>query len=357
VVADQVEGGQQESNGASTSPEAQLAADRAAFVAGDRKDPAAAKPGAGAADDDDLDAELDGDEDAVVADDEEDPDADLEADDEDDEEEVDLEEPKDAERAKRLAQVQKTEKRMRDSIAKERKDFETERDSFVAQWKPRIEAVEKFEQLKSKLTPYTTVEMLTELGMSEDDFEQAAQVIYAHSKKGTADPKNREAIARSKRERELADEVKALKAKVTQREEAEEAEKQTSTIRAEIDRYVGDIEKQVTTLAAKLPLAAKHLATAPKSAKQALERIADRITKETGNLPTAKAVAIAYEKERRQLLREHGIDPKAVGAADAKLVKAAPKAGEKKAVEKKTADEEALTRDEFVRARGGNKYS
>lgn len=349
-MADQVEGGQQEATSEAVSPEAQLAADRAAFVAADRKAPQAAKA---EWTDDDLDAELADDTDEESSD-VEDPDADLE---EAEDEDIDVESTQDAEKNKRLAQVQKTEKRMRDSIAKERKDFETERDSFVAEWKPQLEAIQKFEKLKSRLTPYTAVELLTELGMTEDDFEQAAHAIFAHSKKGAADPKNREALARSKRERELADKLKAVESKLEEREKAEQAEKQTSAVRAEIDQYVGEVAKQVTALAGKLPLAAKHLATAPKSAKQALERIADRITIETGALPTAKAVAIAYEKERRQLLREHGIDPKLVTPADAKAAKPAIAAKPVDKKSKPTDDETPLTRDDFVRVRGGNKYS
>lgn len=322
-MADQVESDTAATGGA-LSFEQQLAADRAAFLSGDdeyagddgveqpsdTKKPVEKKP----AKTDDEDSDLDEDDVAdPEADAEEDPADEPEAEAEADDSDLDEEEPAtkakvDPETAKRLAAVRRTEERAREQLARERATFERERETAQAQLKERFEKVERFEKLAARAR-YNPVEILTELGLTEDDFEDAARDIYAHSKKAASDPKLKEATARSRRERELADEVRALKAKVDEREKTETTEKQKAEARKGVEMYVAKVAKSVPET---LPLAQSLIKSNPAKAHAKIEAIANRIAIDTGSVPDAMTVLKQLEKDRRQALRDVGIDPKSL---------------------------------------------
>ena len=106
----------------------------------------------------------------------------------------------------------------------------------------------------------------------------------------------------------------------------------------------------------KTPLAKAYLAKNPARARVDLEVVAGRLIQQTGVLPEPKAVMIAFEKERRQVLRDHGIDPKSRNAAASaantvSTAKTTPKPGDKKTAEKpkKAASDHSSLKEQFVR--------
>jgi hypothetical protein len=290
-MADQVESGAEGVNGAvvdlapagsKLTRDQILAQQRAAFLSGtdegmvgDKPAPAAPKKPAAkpVVDDDDDDAELDGagdDQDADLEDEPKleapkkpEPKVEAADDDSDLDEDADLEQP-DAETAKRMEKVRRTEQRARERQQQVETEWTKKRDAevakFEADWKPRVEKAERFEAL-SKNAKYRMVDIARELGLSDEDLELAAHDLYAHSKKGSEDPKRREAIARTKRERELSDEVAQLKKRTEEREATEKQREEQTSKRAAVEGYLDDVAKAATD---KVPLAKKYLAANPR---------------------------------------------------------------------------------------------
>lgn len=321
--------GEAESGAGPLTFEAQLAADRAAFLAGDegdegggdeveapapKKAPKAAPKPVEDADDDEAPAE---DEDEAPEDD----DADLDEDDDeaDDEEEAEAEdddadlddEPKakiDPKVAKSLEQVRRAEQRMRMQHDERVASFERAVAAKEAEIQAKAERVEKFEKLAAR-AKHDTVSVLRELGLNEDDFELAAHEIFAHSKKGAEDPKRREAVARTRREREQADRLEKLERELADTKKADAERETRAAQQREAERYVAKVTKAVSD---KTPLAQQYLAKAPERAHADIEAIAGRMARETGTIPDPKAVIKEFERDRRRILRDHGIDPKAL---------------------------------------------
>lgn len=334
-MADQIEGAE---NGSSNGTAVNLTRsqfhdqDKAAFLAeipdvdADEKPakPAPKKP-APVEDDIEDDATGEGDADEVDLDDDAD---DVELDDEDDAaaDDDDGEPAKDADTSKRMDAVRRREQRSREQLAKERKSFEGERDAFVSEWKPKIEAAQSFEKLKAKgVNAYNALEVLQALGLPEAELEETGRAIYAASPKMAADPKNKEAIARAKRERERDDEVKELRRKLEEREAGEkkaaEAQKNQKAYEAYMDRVV--------KAAPAGTLAAHYLKESPAKTRTDLGRVAVKLAERDGKEPTAKQVYAAYEKVQAKRLRSYGLDPATIVKAAPVVVKKDPKAGEK----------------------------
>lgn len=333
---------------ASGSREQSDAADRAAFLSGADVEPEEKSAPIETADSDeetdvdDLDEDVELDDDDVSAEDDED---ELEATD------------KSPERQKLLDAARRREQKSREAVARERKSFEHERDAFVSQWKPRVEAAERFEALKTRgVNAYNAVDVLRELGMSEDDLEEAGRTIFAASKTGAADPKNKEAVARAKEKREMADRLAAIeKERAEEKAAAKKAAEETETQR-KIDKYLDSITKAAPANT----LSAYFLEKDPKATRAALGRVAQKLWEKTGEQPTPKAIHAAYDKYRTKQLRALNVDPatltkKAEAKAEAKpdtkaskriVVTAAKKPEAKKAVED---DDTPLTRAAFMR--------
>lgn len=245
-------------------------------------------------DDDELDVDLDDDE--VEADDDEADELDADADTDPD---------ADAD-PKRLDAVRRAASRVREQLATQRKADHAEREAFVAEWKPKIDAAERFEALKAKgLNAYNVVEVALSLGMSEEDLEEGARVMFAASAKGKADPKNREALSRSKRERELADEVRELKRWRDDREAGEKQSTEAAANAKAADRYLDGIAKATPAGS----LASHFLETAPDKTRRAFAKIAIALTNRNGAPPATKDVHAAYERIRAKELRSLGVDP------------------------------------------------
>jgi hypothetical protein len=318
-------------NGVSDSLAAQRAATLAALEAGEHlgedaepEKPAAKKPAekveqTEVADEKESDKDVDEDEDLDEDDDEEDLDDD--ADDEEDGAQV----AKDPEVAKKIAQVQKAERRAKEMLARERATFDREREAFVAEWKPKVEAAEKFAQLKNKAR-YDLVSVLQELGLSEDDFEDGARELYAYSKKGAADPANKAAVARARKERELADEIRELKKWRDEREATDQKRLAEEEQIRQGKAIVGKIAKAVSD---EQPLLKHLLATNVDRGEEILAAAAGQLWDELGSQPSRKRVLKRAERLYRTELKRLGIDPAVVAKADP--AKKSTKTAEKKA--------------------------
>ncbi len=327
---------------------ADRASERAAFLAGswgtdekeETKQPVERDDADDAEDDqgdEELDLEVDLDE-ADLADGEEE-----ETDDEDEDEEADEKKP-DADTSKRLDAVRRREQRSREQLATERKSFEKERDAFISEWKPKIEAAEKFEALKGRgVNAFNALDVLRELGLEDSDLVQASRNLYAASADGKADPKNAEAIARLKKERERDDELKTLRKKLEDREAAEKAEREQAAQARAVDSYLDGIEK-----AAPEGSLAKHfLVKQPKATRAMLGKIAFALAEKNGAPPSAKQVNAFYEKARAKQLRALGVDPTTIAKA-APVKGATAKTGDKKTAKQTTDTDEPLTKAAFV---------
>lgn len=284
----------------------QDAADRAAFLAGDGDDveetPApkkTSKKPAAAEDEDELEDEDDDAEDELeeVADEDDEDDLDLEDDEDEnleDKDDEDDDEPgkQDPELAKRLSKVQKYEKKVRDQATAREKQFAQERDAFIAEWKPKIEEYEKFEKLKGSKSNVAGV--LKMLGYSEDDFEEASKILWGLSKTGGADPKNRDAVTRMQRERELREQVEAANKRAEAIEAKLEKLETDSQANQKLEAYLGRVTKAIGE---ETPLVKKRMELAPKSTRRAIEKVAYQLAQKAGGLVDPKRVARAYEKK------------------------------------------------------------
>lgn len=235
---------------------------------------------------------------------------------------------------KGLELLKKQEKRHREQIAKDRAavkemearsraDFDADVQAKLAIWTPKIEAAQKYEaaQARVKTDP---VGLLRSLGLSEDDFEYAAQQLFNSSKSAAADPKRKAYADQSRKEREVSDQLAQLQRKL----DAMETEKRDSETKAQNTaretKYLDSVVKAVGVAAADesgdgkpAKVVAKTLAKSPDKAREAMKAIAYRLLKESGTTPDADEVIAAYGKQRMDELADNDID------VDAYLGKAA----------------------------------
>ncbi len=214
----------------------------------------------------------------------------------------------DPDTAKRIANVQRAEKRSRELIAKERTELselkasiERERLEIARQ----LDEVKAFSQLKAKAR-YAPAEVLAALGLTDDDFEPAARDLYTRSKAGAQDPRNREAAARMQAEREYRDKVGQLESKLQEMEQRNQQQAQQAQYQQAWQSYYSDVVKTATPDEA--PLLSKALSKNPTKTQQALQNLATQICNEVGEWPDAADVVAVYEKNRRAELEELGID-------------------------------------------------
>ena len=358
------------SNGVSSSFES----DRAAFIAGITGEQAASDANGKADDskaengkaDADEDSDLDDDTDADEADESEDEDesdeedkSEQSADDDSDLDEEDDEDEKkvDGDTAKRLAQVKRTDKRLREQREKQFRAREAELDARESELKEARAEVAEFKSLISRMkNPYEVGDVLIELGLSEDDAEAASQALYARSKKYANDPKAREAITRAKGERELREEVSNLKKWREERETRDREAQESAAAQERGMKFLGDAAKLATE---KTPLAATYLERSPERAYQRMAEITARLWDQTGEQPAAKKVIVELERDRRRELRDLGIDPKTrTAAAKATTDKPADKTKtaangskkpEKPSTSAKADDKKPLTKEDFIK--------
>lgn len=267
--------------------------------------------------------------------------ADTDEDDDSDEETSDDDEPhSDPETQKRLDTVRRAEKRSRESIARERQEFESERKQHEAD----LGKLREFQGLAKRIK-YDPAAALRLLGASEDDFEIIAQALYSESKAGAADPKRKEAAARLLREREKEDKLTAQEKRLAELEAKIERQKLESEAQAESARYIDEVN---SAAAAKYPLVAHLLKSDPDESGQGIVRAYEMLLKKNnGSTPKASAVVAEYDRAERARLKRIGIDPDTI----AKAKTAAKKTGDAKPVngtKTTTAPKGTLTKAEIL---------
>lgn len=214
----------------------------------------------------------------------------------------------DAETVKRLAAVQAAEKRSREKLAAERAEFAAER-AKLEELRKEIEAYRADSELFAKAKARAEIDPVSVLeSLGVKDLEYAAKQAYAKAK---ADPANKEAAARSLRERELMEEIAELKKWRTETTRAEQERAQNEMARREAETYMADVTKAAT--AGELSPLAKHfMAKNPAATDHRLRRIAVELAQETGERPDVEDVLARYEKSRRAELEELGVDPNSI---------------------------------------------
>lgn len=224
----------------------------------------------------------------------------------------------DPETARRLSTIQQAEKRHREQIAASKAEIEESRKAIDREWSPRVKAAEEFEALKAKARKGSIhlVDAVRALGLGEDDFEAAAQALYAHSKAGQADPTRRAAAERMMAERAQSTEQSALQKRLDDLE-AKLAQKDQAT---EFDRLrAGYLDNAVKSITDDMPIAKALAAKNPSKLRAALWQHTVELTEELdGDVPDFADVVARYEAARRDELEELGLAPPTKTAPDTK---------------------------------------
>lgn len=226
--------------------------------------------------------------------------------------EPDAEAKPDAETEKRLSAVQKAAKREREMIAKERADAKAEIDRMRAEVDAGLAQVKRFETLKAR-AKYDPAGVLSELGLTEDDFEPAARDIYARSKAAAADPKAKDAAIRMQREREANDKLSQLERKHAELEAKLAEKEQQAKYEQAWTGFLGDVGKTAET--AEAPLMKAALAKNPTKTQQQIRQVCEQLYQETDEWPDPADVVATWEKLKRAELAELGIEAPAAKAA------------------------------------------
>lgn len=266
----------------------------------------------------------------------------------------------DPDTARRLAAVQRTDKRLReqrdrDFSAREAK-FKADVDAEVKRWQPKFEAAERFEKLAARASA-DPVAVLQSLGVGKDRYEYIGQLFYTLHKAEAGDAQAKQAAAQLLRDSHMSEELADLKKWREEREKSDSERTKQAEADREIEAYIGKVTKATSE---KTPLASAFIKANPSEARERLQILAFRLAQESGTsaLPSERAVIIALEKDRRRVLRELGIDPKsrsapaasATASADSKI-KTASKADDKNQ-KKPDGDKKRSAKDEFLNLTG-----
>lgn len=314
---------------------------RAAFLAGEdvADEPKAEKA---EVEDDDSDLEDEDAEETVASDEDSDPDADL------DEEDDEKEEKPDADTAKRLSQVYRTDKHVREQREKDfaarDRQFAQERDAFVAEWKPKVEAAEKFERAVERIN-VDPIGVLTALKLKPEAYEHTAQVLYTLAK-AKDDPKAQAAVAKLIKDRELEDKLDSVTKKLEEQEKTAKERAAEAAADAQWNEFFTKVEKHVGD---KTPLAKALLKSNPTKARERITIATEKFVRANNRLPSEREIAIAVEKDRRQALRDMGIDPKTISASAANAAIEKTTTTTKTKTEKKPTEKVTNPRDAFIR--------
>jgi hypothetical protein len=221
----------------------------------------------------------------------------------------------DAETAKRLAAVQKAEQRSRDKLAVERKDLEDAREK-LKQEQAEMAAVRKEMAAFTKIKERAAIDPVAALeALGVTDYEHAARQAYARHK---GDPGNKEAAARSMRERERDDDVSTLKRRLDDYEKRDQEREQNATIQREAAAFMDGAVKAASTgkyvddagreQVLDAPLAKHFMAKSPAKTRGRLAQIAVELLNETGDRPDYADVLARFEQTRRAELEDYGVN-------------------------------------------------
>jgi hypothetical protein len=217
----------------------------------------------------------------------------------------------DAETAKRLDSIAKAEKRSRDKIAADRAALKAEAEKHTAEMKPRLEALDKFEQAKKIVhkDPQAALELL---GLGDDAaLEAFARAAFAMTEAGKKDPAgakaNAELAARTLREREANTQTSALQKRLDELEQKLTQKDQQAQFESKRTAYIEHAAKQITD---ETPIAKALGEKNPEKLRAALWATTERLVEENdGEVPDPADVLATYEKTRRAELEELGVDP------------------------------------------------
>ncbi len=226
----------------------------------------------------------------------------------------------DPETARRLSQVQKQEKRAREGLAAEKREFEAERERWREENREQRAAVERFERLKGRAR-LDLASVARELGIAEEDFEYHAEQLYRRSPKGMKDPRHKALAEQSMREREQADRIAKLEEEIKSDREARSTAEKAAAQRRAADEYLGQVAKAAGS---DTPLVKAMLAKNPERARARLGAVALELARgmDDDEVPDPAEVAKTLEAD----LREWGLTPPASNGTDG-ASSPSPKAG------------------------------
>lgn len=226
----------------------------------------------------------------------------------------------DPEQEKRLAAIQRAEKRGKEAVAKERETFERQREAFQREWSPRIQAAEQFEAMRERAAR-DPAGVLEALGVTDMDY--AARQAYLRSKAAANDPKAREAADRAMRERETSSVLEQTRAELA----AMKREMESQRTQQQVSAWIDTVAKAASDDA---PLVRTMLDKSPSKARALISQVAQHLIEQTGETPDPVDVVNALEAHERAELEARGIDYSVIKTSK----KTTPVAGERKAAAK-----------------------
>ncbi len=214
-----------------------------------------------------------------------------------------------------LVALRKQEQHVRRQLAAERDKFTAEMERDRAAHQARVAKAESFESRVAHLKsdPAALIDLLTDAGFGEADFEPLGKLLYGHSPEGQKQPGYKTVAHQSLAQRQLADKVAALEKQLGEATAAQARAAQEAQVRADLDRWYAGVTKAVGDDA---PLARAAMAKNPDRVRERMTALAERIWTQSGpsddlrDAPTPAQVIRAYEAERAAELEELGIDPK-----------------------------------------------
>ncbi len=214
----------------------------------------------------------------------------------------------DPELERRLAMLEKADRRQKEAIdkerslmARERAQLERERQEFEAAKQGRTVSREDLKKLRNR-----PLELFEALGADEDYLATLSQVAYAHSKHGKNDPKAKVYAEQAAKEQSSYSELAETRERIASLEAKLEAKEKTETLARQVTEYLDGVIKEIPQTPT---LIGKVMAKNPQKAKTYLHTAAALWSKQNDNeTPTAAQVIAFYEKTRREELEDEGLD-------------------------------------------------
>jgi hypothetical protein len=224
---------------------------------------------------------------------------------------------------KRLAAIQREEKRAKAAVAAERRAVEEERRAVQAERDRAQAELQAFRKVQERAR-YDLPGVLRALGYKDEDFEAAAQEVYTASPKGRQDPRLQDRTRSTSREREYEDRLASI-------ERQNQALLQQLEQRDAAQRTAAWIDEAAKAASDETPLVQAMISRAPAKARAMLAKVAEQLLDETGEVPDHADVVLELEKIRRAELEELGIDAPAAATAAPKTKPVTPAAKTKPA--------------------------
>ena len=223
----------------------------------------------------------------------------------------------DAAQDKRVATIKSEERASRARIDSHIAERERELDQ---RWSAKIAKAERWAQIEEKreLDPVAALEML---GFTEDRLEDIARAAYAASPAGMKNPALRETSVQRTLARQQADKLSRTDDRIAALEQTIHQQK----IDTQISSYVGMVTDALTD---ETPILRAMMTRNPSKLRDSLREELIRVEKDTGEVPSPQELAAHYEKIRRQILEDSGVDPAMIGSTSATTKTKTPAAGE-----------------------------